>query len=303
MSSTLLEAKQYDNGLLKKILSDQEFTDVTLVTEDGKDINAHRVVLSASSHFFQQVFKRNPKPQTLIYIDNVSHVVLEALVHFMYTEQVKIKKNKLKRFLEIGEKFKIDGLLIEDEISEKETSSGDINTDLIKPEVNINGEEDVFLDYTSILDYSNTDVYARENDFNADVILSKLKEEKEDFIESSNYEGIEDEAEIINMDNREYKVKDVKHFQCVNCPYRSKFKGGLRIHKETVHDLITHPCDLCDKKFTQKSHLYNHKRTVHDGMKYSCKYCVYTNTKRCNMKYHIAKRHPELKNCDDNHSF
>ena len=70
----------------------------------------------------------------------------------------------MKRFLEIGEKFKIDGLLSEDEISEKENSSGDINTDLIKPEVNINGEEDVFLDYTSKLDNSNTDVYAK-NDF------------------------------------------------------------------------------------------------------------------------------------------
>ena len=43
MMSIAEEAKQFDNRLLKKILSDQEFTDVTLVTEDGKCINAHRV--------------------------------------------------------------------------------------------------------------------------------------------------------------------------------------------------------------------------------------------------------------------
>ena len=94
----LIELKQFDNGLFKKILADQDFTDVSLVTEDGITISAHRLVLSASSDFFQQVFKRNPNPKTIIYVDNVSHVVLEGLVHFIYTGQVRIEKSGLKSF-------------------------------------------------------------------------------------------------------------------------------------------------------------------------------------------------------------
>ena len=38
---------------------DKEFTDVTLVCEDGQQVEAHKVVLVASSPFFQNILKRN----------------------------------------------------------------------------------------------------------------------------------------------------------------------------------------------------------------------------------------------------
>ena len=94
----LIELKQFDNGLFKKILADQDFTDVSLVTEDGITISAHRLVLSGFSDFCQQVFKRNPNPKTIIYVHNVSHGVLKYLVHFIYTRQVRIEKSGLKSF-------------------------------------------------------------------------------------------------------------------------------------------------------------------------------------------------------------
>ena len=119
------------------------------VTEDGKGINAYRVALSASSYFFQQVFKRNQIPQTIMYIDNVSHQVLEGFVHFMYAGQVKIEKDDLKSFLKMGDKFKIDGLLSEDE---NEASNIETITELTEPEVNISGEEDFILKDTSLVD-------------------------------------------------------------------------------------------------------------------------------------------------------
>merc|ERR1719318_333932 len=155
------EAKSSDNGLLQKMLSDKEFTDVTLVTADGKGINAHRVVLSASSYFFQQVFKRNPNLQTIIYMDNVSHLVLEGLVHFMYTGQVKIEKNELKSFLKMGDKFKIDGLFGEDE---NEASNSDIITELIEPEIDISGEEGFILNDPSLVDSTTVELKVKKEE-------------------------------------------------------------------------------------------------------------------------------------------
>ena len=132
LTPLLLELEQFDAGLFKKILADQDFTDVTLVTEDGITISAHRLVLSASSDFFQQVFKRNPNPKTIIYVDNVSHVVLEGLVHFIYTGQVRIEKSGLKKFLEMGEKLKISGLN-----DDNVTNEVEYNADMLDTEENI----------------------------------------------------------------------------------------------------------------------------------------------------------------------
>ena len=47
---------------------DKNFTDVTLVCEDGQQVEAHRVILVASSPFFKGLLERNKNPHPLIYI-------------------------------------------------------------------------------------------------------------------------------------------------------------------------------------------------------------------------------------------
>ena len=47
---------------------DKDFTDVTLVCEDGQQVEAHKVVLVASSPFFLNILKRNKHPHPLIYM-------------------------------------------------------------------------------------------------------------------------------------------------------------------------------------------------------------------------------------------
>ena len=38
---------------------DQDFSDVTLACEDGKQVEAHKMILAASSPFFSQLLKKN----------------------------------------------------------------------------------------------------------------------------------------------------------------------------------------------------------------------------------------------------
>ena len=45
-----------------------DFNDVTLACEDGRQIEAHKVVLAASSPFFQTVLKKNKHSHPLIYM-------------------------------------------------------------------------------------------------------------------------------------------------------------------------------------------------------------------------------------------
>ena len=43
-------------GSLRK---DVDFVDVTLASEDGEHVKAHKVILASSSPFFQNLFKRH----------------------------------------------------------------------------------------------------------------------------------------------------------------------------------------------------------------------------------------------------
>ena len=45
---------------------DNDFADVTLACEDGHQIEAHKVVLAASSPFFQAILKKNKHSHPLI---------------------------------------------------------------------------------------------------------------------------------------------------------------------------------------------------------------------------------------------
>ena len=45
-----------------------DFSDVTLVCEDGNQVDAHKIILSSSSPFFQNLFKKNKHSHPLIYM-------------------------------------------------------------------------------------------------------------------------------------------------------------------------------------------------------------------------------------------
>jgi hypothetical protein len=42
------------------LFEDEDFTDVTLVCDDDKQIKAHKVILSASSSFFRKILVKIP---------------------------------------------------------------------------------------------------------------------------------------------------------------------------------------------------------------------------------------------------
>ena len=63
---------------------DKEFTDVTLVCEDGQQVEAYKVVLVASSPFFLDILKRNKHPHPWIYIRSMRPENLMAMVDFFF---------------------------------------------------------------------------------------------------------------------------------------------------------------------------------------------------------------------------
>ena len=89
---------------------DKEFTDVTLACEDGQQVEAHKVVLVASSPFFLNILKRNKHPHPLIYMRGVRSETLVAMVDFFYHGEAKVYQENLDSFLVLAEELQLKGL-------------------------------------------------------------------------------------------------------------------------------------------------------------------------------------------------
>ena len=96
-----------------KLRMDEDFFDVTLVTEDAKFLNAHKIVLSAASDFFKTVLRRADHVKPLIYLHGVGSSQLVHIMEYIYEGEIKIQQRNLNKFLEVAQKLKIAGLLCE----------------------------------------------------------------------------------------------------------------------------------------------------------------------------------------------
>ena len=84
---------------------DKYFSDVTLVGEDGQQMEAHKVVLAASSPFFQRLLVQNKHPHPLIYMRGLKSDDLLAIVDFLYFGEENVSQENLESFLAIAEEL------------------------------------------------------------------------------------------------------------------------------------------------------------------------------------------------------
>ena len=89
---------------------DPNFADVTLVSQDNKKIEAHKVVLASGSKFFKTMLSLNQHPHPLIYMRNISTKDLETAVTFLYQGEVNILQEDLDNFLTLAEELQLKGL-------------------------------------------------------------------------------------------------------------------------------------------------------------------------------------------------
>ena len=89
---------------------DNHFADVTLASEDGQQVEAHKVILAASSPFFQNLLRRNKHAHPLIYMRGLKSEDLVAIVDFLYYGEANIYQENLNTFLTIAEELNLKGL-------------------------------------------------------------------------------------------------------------------------------------------------------------------------------------------------
>ena len=102
--------KENVNSAFGRLRSDKEFTDVTLACEDGQQVEAHKVILAASSPFFEKILQKNKHPHPLIYLRGFQSQDLLAVLDYLYFGEANVFQESLDSFLAIAEELKLKGL-------------------------------------------------------------------------------------------------------------------------------------------------------------------------------------------------
>ena len=89
--------------------NDKDFADVTLASEDGTQIETHKMVLALSSPFFKEILKKNKHPHPLIFMRGIRAEELSALVDFLYFGEASVKQESLDSFFSLAEELKLKG--------------------------------------------------------------------------------------------------------------------------------------------------------------------------------------------------
>jgi len=97
------------SSTFRELRDDKDFFDVTLACDD-EQIQAHKVILSACSPFFRNIFRRNPHQHPLLYLKGVKYTDLQSVLNFMYHGEVNVTQEELNSFLAVAEDLRVKGL-------------------------------------------------------------------------------------------------------------------------------------------------------------------------------------------------
>ena len=227
----------------------EDFCDVTLVGEGYKKIEAHKVVLAASSKTFLELLKHSHHSHPLLYMKGIKDFQLSAVVDFMYHGEVSIAQEYLNDFLLVAQELQLkgltgveidsDGARIKDNKTKKQRKTPLLQKPPINPE-NVKLEQS----YIYPLDEENKFeiVDYREITTTNDVPLKP----------ATNYEQLD---ETIN--SMMSKIDGV--LTCTQCRKTERDKNNMRSHIEGNHiEGIFHPCTQCEKEFRSR-HLKKNK--------------------------------------------
>ena len=233
-----------------KLLKDNNFTDVTLACNDGKQIEAHKVVLAASSPFFQYLLGKNAHTHPLIYMRGVKSENLEAILDFLYCGEANVLQENLETFLILAEELQMKGFMETNEDSQPLRERNPFlpmkSTKMKKPPTtNFSSDSNDLTDVDEIKPKIGVDV-AQESDVKPGKATADLFQEIDKKIKPL----------IIKYENR-------RGFSCKVCD-RNGDSGTIKDHIEAKHlEGISLPCNLCNIMLKSRSSLKMHKRRHH----------------------------------------
>ena len=224
---------------VRDLLSDTDFTDVTLASHDEEQIKAHKFMLCSASPFFRRILLKNPHQNPLLFLKNVNIKTLQSIINFIYLGQTEIEQDELEEFLATAKELEIKGL-------STETLEQQTQTKNTKEQFSLPFEEDGYTHFNEEVKQS----------FNADQITTEHDED--DLDDPLNHKPISLGSESLLSSST--KSDSTGRYPCSKCNHTAINQSALKVHIDGIHEGVRYPCEYCDYKATQKSTLNRHRK-------------------------------------------
>ena len=223
---------------------EQDFQDITLLSDDGEAVSVHKVVLSASSDFFKSVLRKADHHKPMIYLNGVEFKQLNHILDYIYEGEVQLYQEDLDNFLGVAQKLKINGL-----IEGKEMKESNYSQDVNEPDEDFENLENTQSSYVKDIEVQNFDMKHENN--KVDRAVSVVAQQG-----SNVYEEARRAADQLVM-----KVGD--SWVCKTCDKSAKTGGDIRKHAEIHIEGLSFPCQMCGDTFRSRKLLANHLSRKH----------------------------------------
>lgn len=97
-------------NVFDQLLQNESFVDVTLASDEGQSIKCHKVVLSASSPYFEKLFMDNPCQHPIVILRDIYFEDLKVVVDYMYKGEINVTQSQLNSILKAAEMLRVRGL-------------------------------------------------------------------------------------------------------------------------------------------------------------------------------------------------
>ena len=104
---------QFDQNFcqnLRDLRHEADFLDVTLAFDDGNQIEAPKLILSACSPVWQGMLKRSKQKHAIIFMTGVGFKSANFLIDFLYSGEVSVPQSEVSEFLATANRLKVKGL-------------------------------------------------------------------------------------------------------------------------------------------------------------------------------------------------
>ena len=107
---------EYLKSTFSDLLSNAYLSDVTLVTDDKKHFQAHKIILSACSQFFQNIlvpYSVDFSHKPVVFLKGIKEQELTAILQFMYNGQAFFSEERTTQFLEAATTLEVTSIFQE----------------------------------------------------------------------------------------------------------------------------------------------------------------------------------------------
>jgi len=256
--------------------------DVRLACQDGQ-VAAHKVILAASSLFFQSVANDISSKELVIYLKGVKVKYLTYLIEFIYNGNVDVPPNDLQRFLELGQELKVKGLAKKNDklknqkevISSLKSEIPDLPLVLQDVEAETIPEEPYDPLQDDSMYYEDYNINSYTNLYQVDPALGDVATVRERLLDPSStltfsQDKLDQSRFLSHLLSimQKTNLKGPKGFQwsCLVCGKVYPQRNHLQEHVESKHVKgVVHTCSLCSQEFNQSKHLKFHVKTFHES--------------------------------------